>query len=700
MHSYQGSEQTVCQFDLTFTFSEVGDELELTIQYNTDLYEESTVRRLAGHLEQMLSSLLQDISVPINKVDYLSWEEKRQLLEDFNDTAVAYPHHQSIADVFEQQVAQTPEAVAVVFEDQTLTYGELNEQANRLAHWLVEEHGVQPQEPVGVLVERSELLIIALVGILKAGGAYLPLEGEWPAERRKQLLQEAGSRVLLTQTEYLFHVAGYQGALFALDVQLEGLPAPTAAWRRPVAGPRDLAYVLFTSGSSGRAKGVLVEHRSVVRLVKGCNYITLRGSDVLLSTGAVSFDATTFEYWGMLLNGGRLVLCRREQLLDSAQLAATLRTHGVTLMWCTAGWLHTLVEKSPGVFEGLRTLVGGGDRLSALHVGELRQRYPSLELINGYGPTENTTFSLCYNIGEVRDPIAVGRPISNSTAYILDDHRQLCPIGVVGEICVGGAGLGRGYLGDAALTEQKFVPHPFEEGQRIYRTGDRGRWLSDGNIEFVGRIDDQVKIRGYRIEPAEVESALQGHGDITSAVVVAKSNKDKEKELVAYLTANRELTLSELQAFLQQVLPSYMIPSYFVQLASLPLTVNGKVDRKSLPDPVDGSLDTGVEYVAARNEVEAGLVDIWQEILCREGIGIRDNFFELGGHSLKATRLASLIHKNFDVQIGLKELFTLAVLEEQAVFIMQAQKAAFQNIEPVEEQADYVLSSSQRGCGF
>ncbi|HYC28691.1 MAG TPA: AMP-binding protein, partial [Chitinophagaceae bacterium] len=407
---------------------------------------------------------------------------------------------------------------------------------------------------------------------------------------------------------------------------------------------------------------------------------------------AVSFDATTFEYWSMLLNGGTLVLCSLETLLDTQQLSAVIQQERVDTMWFTAGWFNQLVDKDISVFSGLKTVLAGGDKLSPVHVNTLLHHYPGIEIINGYGPTENTTFSLTYSITLPIQNIPIGKPISNSTAYIIDANGQLCPIGITGEICVGGHGLAKGYLDQPELTAQRFVPNPFLPGELMYKTGDLGKWLPDGNVLFEGRKDQQVKIRGYRIEPGEIEAAIQNHPAIESVVVIARVNAAGEKELAAYFVAKQNVAVRELRAHVSGELPDYMVPAYFVQLDALPLNQNGKVDRKNLPAP---EIITD-NHIAPRNETEEKLIHIWQEILGRGRISITDNFFELGGHSLKLTRLSSQLQKTFDVKIKLNALFSHPVLEQQARLVGNAQKAGWHTINPVPQQEHYALSAAQR----
>jgi amino acid adenylation domain-containing protein len=689
---YEGAENLVSKFDLSFAFAEAGEELVLGIEYNTDIYNHSTVEQLANHLTGLLGAVILHADAPIGTLEFMSVPEKQRIVEGFNNTATDYPTDKTIAALFEEQAHKTPDNIAVVFENVALTYKQLDDYSNRLAFYLQQEYHTGVDDLVGIMVERSERLIIAILGILKAGAAYVPIDTSYPNGRKEFIINDTGIKVLITETEYLFDLSYFSGEIFAIDVQLDTLPTGSVVVN---AGADELSYVMYTSGSTGQPKGVMVNNRSVVRLVKNTRFVSLTGNEVLLSTGAVSFDATTFEYWSMLLHGGKLVLSSKEVLLDASRLVGVMQQHGVDMMWFTAGWLNELVDKDITVFGGLKTLLAGGDKLSPVHIQRLLTHYPSLKIINGYGPTENTTFSLTYPIGIVSDSIPIGTPISNSTAYILDDQQQLCPIGVTGEICVGGAGLARGYLNQPALTAEKFIAHPFEENTRLYKTGDLGRWLPDGNIAFIGRKDDQVKIRGYRIELGEIESQLQQHEDIDAAVVIARSIQE-EKELVAYIVSKVALNVDELRTYLSNTLPDYMIPGHYVQLEKLPLNANGKVDRKQLPDPEGFGMNTGITYIPARTETEEQLISIWQEILGKERIGVKDDFFDQGGHSLKAARLASRIHKVFDVKVELKDLFAYTILEDQAAIIASAGKNTFVNIPTAAIQNGYVLSSSQR----
>jgi len=680
--SFSELEPQHSRFDLIFYFTELGETLQLMVEYNTDIYSRDTILRLTDHFGQLLKELLRQPDRPIRHLDYLDEKEKYLLLTAFNDTMAGYPKDRTVTQLFEQQVQKTPDNIALIFEDTFFTYHQLNTSANRLGNYLRRHYAVREEDLIAIKLERSHWLIIAILGILKAGGAYVPIDPAYPAERIDHMIEDSGCRLIIDEDEL---------ARFGKESEEypgEDLPCVNI--------PGHLAYVMYTSGSTGQPKGVMVEHTGIVRLVKSANYVTLEGRETLLSTGAISFDATVFEYWGMLLNGGRLVLSRQETLMDAKLLREEIRKRNVGMMWFTAGWLSQLIDTDIEVFNGLRTVLAGGDRLSPVHIRALRLRYPDLEIINGYGPTENTTFSLTYRIGIPLSNIPIGKPISNSTVYILTGDDLLQPIGVTGEICVGGDGLARGYWHQPGLTAEKFVPHPFSPGSRIYRTGDLGRWLPDGNIEFIGRKDDQIKIRGFRVEPGEIASMLQQYEAVDSAEVLAMPNSKGEKELVAYITGRNSLDMSVLRAWLKKKLPAYMIPGHIIQLPAWTLTPNGKLDRKSLPNPWDMELSDNREYTAPGDRTAERLVAIWEDLLGKKKISVQDHFFDLGGHSLLATHLAGAVHKAFGIRLTLKQLFTHPVLEDQVLLIRQSRGLAFTGLSPAAGQTDYPLSSSQR----
>ncbi|MEO8173546.1 MAG: amino acid adenylation domain-containing protein, partial [Sediminibacterium sp.] len=524
-------------------------------------------------------------------------------------------------------------------------------------------------------------MIIGILGILKAGAAYVPLDSGYPMERIGFMLEDTDAEIVISSKATRSKLpASKDFEVIEIDTDWSMISEqPVTNLQTPVA-PDHLAYVIYTSGSMGKPKGVMIEHRGVTSLVKDVDYVFLNASDILLSTGSFSFDATTFEYWGMLLNGGQLVLCTENRLLESALLKEEINNKQVNIMWLTSSWFNQLVETDITVFERLKTILVGGEKLSEQHIKKLRQVYPSIEIINGYGPTENTTFSLTYKIKDaaLERSIPIGRPLNNRTAYILNDKLEIVPLGVAGEICVGGAGLARGYLNRPELTAQKFVANPFndEEGSRLYRTGDLGSFQPGGNIEYLGRIDDQVKIRGYRIELGEIENVLLQSGMVKQAVVLAKEDTRLHKRLVGYVVPNEGFDRKAAATYLRARLPEYMVPAIWVEVESMPLTANGKTDRKALPDP-DITEQVTVNYVAPQNETQAGLAAIWKDLLNLEKVGIEDNFFELGGDSIIAIQLISRVRR-LGYSLQPKDIFIQQTIANIAqVIIGRAEAVSF-----------------------
>ncbi|MBB5624256.1 amino acid adenylation domain-containing protein [Pedobacter cryoconitis] len=677
-------EQTNYDFTLVIL---PGDKLCIKFKYNKKVYDQELISRLEKQLVLVIRQITENPAISFQEIDYLSKEEKQTLLFDFNAAAiVAYPNDQTIINLFEEQVKQTPDHLAVVFENSQLTYGQLNELSNQLGDYLRKIYAVQVDDLIGIQLERSDWTIVAILGVLKSGGACVPIDPEYPQER----------------IDYM--VADSQCKLVIDEKVLGGFKVEREAFKRenpiPVAIASSLAYLIYTSGSTGKPKGVMVEHSNIVRLVKSPNYVKLSDQDRLLGLSNFSFDASLFEVFGALLNGASLFVGVKDVFLDFNKLGQTIAEQGISVFFLTTALFNSLVDVKFLAFSKLRYLLFGGELVSLSHVKRFRANHPEVNLVHVYGPTENTTFSSYYPVKEVDEvlgTIPIGSAISNSQCYIFNGPVQcgkLSPVGVAGEICLGGDGLARGYLNRPELTEEKFVANPFVAGEKIYRTGDLGRWLPDGSIEFIGRQDDQVKIRGHRIEPGEIANMLQENKEVEGALVLALPNQDGEYELVAYIVTKLYLNPSNIRLYLSRKLPAYMIPAHFVLLDEFPLTANGKIDKKRLPDP--SGAGSGTEYLAPRNETEEKLVSIWQKILKKEKIGVLDNFFEIGGHSLKATRLASQLHKEFDVKVELKEIFSNAVLEAQARLIQQAVKTSFIAIAPAPVQASYPMSSSQR----
>ncbi|HEX2081820.1 MAG TPA: amino acid adenylation domain-containing protein, partial [Longimicrobium sp.] len=536
---------------------------------------------------------------------------------------------------------------------------------------------------VGICLERGMEMVVSLLAVLKAGGAYVPLDPAYPAERLAWMLADAGVAVLVTEDALRAARGAGEGVRV---VSLDGERARIAA--RPVddlradAAANGLAYVMYTSGSTGTPRGVGVEHRGVVRLVRGADYARFGADEVMLQAAPVSFDASTLEIWGALLNGGRLVLMPGGAP-SVEELGRALLRHRVTTLWLTAGLFQVMVEERLDDLRGVRQLLAGGDVLPVEAVRRVRDRFPALRLINGYGPTENTTFTCCHTVGDGWNggPVPIGTPISGTRVYVLDRAGRPLPAGVPGELYAGGDGVARGYLGRPTATAERFLPDPFagRPGARMYRTGDRARRRADGTLEYLGRLDAQVKIRGFRVEPGEVQAVLRRHPAVADCAVVAREDVPGEKRLVAYVVGHADA--EALRAHLRGTLPDYMVPGAFVSLDALPLTPNGKVDRRALPAPEQGPEE---RCVAPRTPVEEVLAGVWSEVLRVDRLGVTDNFFQLGGHSLLATRVVSRVRQLFDVEMPLRAVFEAPSVAELAEAVEARRRAGIPALPPVE----------------
>jgi len=694
-------------FDLEMNLRQLSEKLSGVIVFSTDLFDAVRIERMVGHFLILLEGIVTDPNQCIGELPMLTEGERHQLLVEWNDTTVEYPAR-GVHELFEEQVEKSPDAVALVFEGSKLTYGELNERANRLAHCLIKK-GVGPDVMVGICVERSFEMIVGLLGILKAGGAYVPLDPNYPEARLAFMLEDCGKPLLLTSEERSERFEGLTGDLLFLNDDL----APAG---QPVENPgvsiesENLAYVVYTSGSTGRPKGVEIPHRGVVRLVCEADYCQFNRDRVFLQFAPLSFDAATFETWGALLNGARLVLAPSgRDAMD--RIPELISQHGITTAWLTAGLFNQFVDRDPGILSGLEELLIGGEALSPQHVSKAISALPGIRIINGYGPTENTTFSSTFHIESCEDQsaISIGRPITNSRVYILNDALHLLPIGVAGELSIGGDGLARSYLNRPELTAERFVEIEIPgRTERVYRTGDLCRWKSDGNLEFLGRLDHQVKIRGFRIELGEIEAELGGYPGIKECVVLIREVTPGEEVLVAYFVPNQKksVTTRDLRRALLERLPDYMIPFAFVPLDALPLTSNGKLDRKALPTPELDRASVGVEYTAPRTRLEEELALIWNEVFGINRVGIHDNFFELGGHSLVAIRVMARIATELQVELSVRSLFEAPTIAGLAGRIEHAQGRANQSrpkaLAPVDrDQVDRLpLSFAQQRLWF
>ncbi|MCP5153996.1 MAG: amino acid adenylation domain-containing protein [Ectothiorhodospiraceae bacterium] len=660
------------KFDLEVAGRERDGVLQLVFIYSAELFEAATVRRMIAHYRRLLERAAEVAERPVRGLVLLGAEERRAIVEDWNATAHRYPREASIPALLEAVVDARPDALAVRFGDDALDYAALDARANRLAAWLT-AHGVGAGTPVGVLLERGVDMVVTWLAALKAGGAYVPLDPEHPTPRLELMLDDAGAPVVVTTEALAARVPGFAGRVLRLDRDAAQIAACASARLPSVAGGDALAYVVYTSGSTGRPKGVAVPHRGVVRLVRDTDYVSLDPDDVVVQLSNASFDAATFEIWGALLNGARVEGVDRDTALRPGALADFLRARGATTLFVTTALFNQVAREAPACFAPLRTVLFGGEAVDPRSVRRVLDAQPPRRLLHVYGPTESTTFATWHVVRSVAADartIPIGMPIANTTAYVLDPQREPVPVGVPGELYLGGDGLALGYLGQDALTAERFVPDPFGAvGARLYRTGDRVRRRADGAIEFLGRLDHQIKLRGFRIELPEIETVLARQPEVGEVVVLLREDRPGDQRLVAYLTPAAEAAARPdpvaLRAGLRAELPDYMVPAAFVVLDAMPVNPNGKLDRAALPAPTE-TRQVEDEYVAPGNPLEAEVAAIWREVLGVERVGVRDNFFDLGGHSLLALRVRARLAEVLEREIPAVALFRHPTVETLA----------------------------------
>ena len=665
-----------------------GGRLEISCEYDTALYNARLIERFLKNVAYVTGRLPRLLQHTVRSVDVVSPEEKAELLS-FNETAVAYLAGKTIQELFEEQVAAHSTKPALAFGNTTISYKELNEKANALAG-IIRPRGIRPGDRVALIADFDPVAIVSIIAIAKSGGCYVPISPAYPDARKKLMIERTGASLIVT-TSAIAEALSQLGV--AGDVLItDGLLDSAAEVEDPPNQnqPDDPFFVPFTSGTTGEPNAVLVSHKNIVRLAKSPTWIDLTKNDRILSTSTLQFDASTFEIWAALLNGLTLVRASKEETLDPHRLKTVIAQHDVTVLWLTSPLFSQLANEDLTVFERLKILVTGGDVVSASDVNRVRRQYPRLTIINGYGPTENTTFSTTFTVDrEYKTRLPIGKPIANSTAYIVDAAGNLQPIGVTGELKLGGDGVAKGYLNNPALTAERFGPFLSEE--RVYATGDLARWLPDGNIDFIGRIDDQIKIRGYRIEPREIEFALKAIPQIEDAVVIGRTDASGEKTLCAYVVT-AEPSLRAIKQELAQRLPDYMVPAHFVFLKKLPLTAHGKIDRQQLPEPSVSSANR----TEADDETEKEMTAIWKEVLGLDHIGLHDDFFDIGGHSMKAIRLTSLIHKRLGVKLGLEHVLKPITIAELAAVVRELEPSPSIAIHKGVEREYYELSVSQQ----
>jgi len=683
-------DRAVAHFDLAVKVIEESEELSCAFEYSTDLFDAATIARMRGHFRVLVEAIIANPEQQLSTLPVLTEAERYQLLVERNDTKADYPREQCIQELFEAQVERTPEAIAAVFEKEQVTYAELNSRANQLAHYL-RKRGVGVEVPVGICMKRSTEMLVGLLGILKVGAAYVPLDPMYPQERLRFMLDDAAVPVLLTQRRLVETMPEHQAEFVCVDSDWETIAAESS--ENPASGARaeNLAYVIYTSGSTGNPKGVLIEHRALVNHSFAiARHYQLSPGDRILQFASLSFDVAAEELYPTWLSGATVVVQPGQGAASLRDFLRLLEQEKITVVNVPTPYWHewvTELSASGGSLPPtLRLVVVGTDKALAERlvtwqkVVEGRVRW-----INAYGPTEATITATTYEAGRLRegetvDLVPIGRPLANKKIYILDRHLQPVPVGVAGELHIGGDGLARGYLNHPKLTAEKFIPDPFgaEDGARLYKTGDVARYLPDGNIEFLGRIDHQVKIRGFRIELGEIEALLGQHATVRGAVVVAREETPGEKRLVAYVVGSDEepISVNELRRFLKEKLPAYMVPSAFVLLDELPLTPSGKVDRRALPVPEQTRTEQDGAFVAPRNELELQLTKMWEKVLSVEPVGVTDNFFVLGGNSLLAVRLFAQIEKMFGKNLPLATLFQAPTVEQLTPLVREQESSA------------------------
>ncbi len=641
-------------------------------EYSRDIFSPETATRMMEHYGHLLKSVVREAHRPITQLPMFLVNEEQQLLQEGKGSTCAYPRDSALSTLFEEQVAVRPDALAVAEGEDQLTFRQLDTRANQLARYL-RRHGIEPGGRVGVCLERGIDYVVSVLAILKAGGAYVPVDPTAPAERVAFLAHDAAVELLVTQES---HHAVWERLkkvpIIALDRDWPQIILESATPLPGVHTSAALAYVMYTSGSTGQPKGTLISHRSVVRLVKGTTYARLDEDQRVLQLAPLAFDASTFELWGSLLNGARLVIAP-PGLLALEDLGQCLEADQISALWLTAGLFHQMVEHQGARLSRVEQVLAGGDVLLPEAVTTLLGYPGGGRVINGYGPTENTTFTCCQVLPagtQLERTVPIGQPISNTQVYVVDPWLQLVPKGVTGELLVGGDGLAWGYLNQPGLTAEKFLPHPYaqENGARVYRTGDQVRWNGQGALEFLGRRDGQVKIRGHRVELGEIEAVLQHHPAVKQAVVVCREDESHEMRLVAYVVwaDDQSGDSLELYQFLKKQVPLYMIPSVFVPLDYLPLSPNGKVDRQALP-VVEQRLSQ--EFIAPESDTEKTIADMWCELLRLERVGIHDNFFHLGGHSLKGTQLISRMRDTFKLELPVGCVFEYPTVAELSKYV-------------------------------
>jgi len=682
------ADSNIAKFNLSLEIEP--NKNNINLEYATSLFKKETIERLYEHYINVLDYILSNKDTLIKDIDILSEAEKNKILYEFNNTKTEYPKDKTIIQLFEEQVEKIPNNIAVVFEEQKLTYTELNEKANQLAHYLKREN-LSQEDIICILLDKSLEMIIAILAILKNGCAYLPIDITYPKERIDYILKDSRAKILLTSRQ-LINNSNSDIKSICIDIDTPNIYEESIKTNLDIIGKNnDLAYIMYTSGSTGNPKGVMIENKNVVRLVKNTNYIEFKKNDRILQTGSIVFDACTFEIWGALLNGLELYIIRKEELLDATMIKKYIEKNKITVLWLTAPLFNQICEQDPETFRKVRCLLTGGDVLSPKHINKVRNTNPNLQVINGYGPTENTTFSCCYTIEkDFKKSVPIGSPIANSTCYIVSENGMLQPIGIPGELWVGGDGVGRGYFNNPKLTQEKFIKSPFDNG-KVYKTGDLVKWRNDGTIDFLGRIDNQVKVRGFRVELSEISVAITKYEGMKEAFTIYEEI-NKKKAICSYIVSKEKVDIDKLKLFLKETLPQYMIPEYFMQIEKLPINQNGKVNKNLLPkDFIKQEVKKEIKLPVS--ETEKNIYDILKKVLDYDNLSIDDNFFNIGGDSLLAMKL-QIEALNKGMNITYADIFNYPSVVSLAKFLetkIKLPKTGMPGYEPLLYKYDDIL---------
>lgn len=665
---FQSEDDQLPFVDLSLRINEVDHQLKCMLVYDKDLFEKETMVRLEGHFNKLLEGIIENPEVFISQIPMLTAREEHQLLVEWNQETTDYPRDASVDQLFEEQVKLYPDNVAIIYGGEEVTYHELNERANNIASYL-RELNLSNEQLVAVCLNRSPDMIASFLGVLKAGGAYVPIDLTYPEERIAYMLEDSGVSFVITNNNIVNGLPPLTADVICLDLEETSISNQSKV-SLDYGESENLAYVIYTSGSTGNPKGVMVEHRGIVRLVGNTKYANTGIKETFINLTAVSFDVSVFEIYGALLNGGKLVILDSDKP-SFEEIARGIRENQVTSLCVIPGMLNLLLEDHSHAMGSLRQILSAGEALPVWLAHKCMDKLANCELINAYGPSENSVYSTSYHVKEVQPhstSIPIGYPISDDCVYILDKHLQPVPIGIIGELYLSGEGIARGYLNKPQLTNEVFISSAFNGNSSgsLYKTGDLAYFKSDGKVEFIGRIDNQVKIRGTRIELGEIETIIGLFPGIRQVVVGTTKDKNNENELVGYIVMNKAEVFDQrsLRSYVREKVPEHMIPTYFVEMQEIPVTPVGKTDRKNLPTPtVEVS---GDQMILPRNQIEKRLVQLWEDILDIHPIGVKDNYFELGGNSLLAMQMFAKIDEILGSRLPVSIIFEEDTIEKLA----------------------------------